>query len=190
MVKSIVIFFLILLFTPAFVAAHAQNDPADECAFFGHDILPQEALELLKEAKNSSCPQCVKANRKKANTLLNKSLRPGKIFCVEKDAPLLVYSRTPSLLFLEAGLVPEGYPKIAVQFHTEQRHWPGVEKEDFTDDALAALLQERAGGLCFVGKISLVACPYGDGDVFYFDSTAYCLVVHIRFLKTTPVSCP
>ncbi|MDI6797462.1 MAG: hypothetical protein QMD09_10975, partial [Desulfatibacillaceae bacterium] len=74
MAKSLGIFFLILLCVPAFFAAHAQNGPADECAFFGHGVFPQEALNLLAEALNSSCPQCVKANRKKANTLLDKSL--------------------------------------------------------------------------------------------------------------------
>jgi hypothetical protein len=190
MARSLGIFFVILLCTPAFFAAYAGNDPADQCAFLGHDILPQEALELLKEAKNSSCPQCVKANRKKANTLLDKSLRPGNIFCVEKAAPLVVDSQTPSLLFFKAGPVPEGYPKIAVQFHTEQRHWPGVEKGDFTDETIAALLQERAGDSCFAGRFALVACPYGDGDVFYYDSTAHCLVVHIRLLEVIPISCP
>ena len=185
-------FLLILMFVsaPAFTGANAEKHLEDNCPFLAHNALPQEALDLLAGAKESSCPECIKINRRKAISLLNQALRPGKIFCLRQDSPVLLDVRTPSLLVLKSGPVPDGYPKIALQFHTEKRHWPGVKQQDFTNPGTAALLEGQAGNYCFAGRFALVACPYGDGDAFYYDSTAHSLVLHIRFLELDPASCP
>ena len=180
--KKTPIIYVGLVLTMAFSAAAAE--PAASMEHL------DQALRLLHESYQETCPICAEQTKHKAFVLLNEALPPGTIIAADERC---VFIRAPekrsNAMLLSCDAWPDNGTRTAVilQFHTAADHLVGVSKLDYTDEKIADELNIASPGFRFRGSAVVIDYSYGDGPAYNYQVKSDQLVIHCRILSLQPL---
>lgn len=180
--KKPLIVYLGLYLTMAFSAAGAG--PAASMEHL------DQALRLLHESYQETCPICAEQTKHKAFALLSEALPPGTIIGSDERC---TFSRAPekssNALLLSCDALPENGTRTAVilRFHTAADHLVGVSKLDYTDEKTAEEFNMASPGSRFRGSVVMIDYSYGDGPAYNYQVKTDQLYIHCRILSLQPL---
>ena len=160
---------------------------AEPAAFMEH---VDQALQLLHESYQETCPICAEQTKHKAFVLLNEVLPPGTIIGSDERC---VFSRTPekssNAMLLSCDASPDNGTRTAVilRFHTAADHLVGVSKLDYTDEKTAKEFNFASPSSRFRGSVIVIDYSYGDGPTYNYHVKTDQLYVHCRVLALQPL---
>ncbi len=164
---------------------------AEDKIFLVDLVSNNEAIELLAKSIDESCDICVEQILKKAFSLLDRDLTPGKTIvtsaaCLfEKAVSTEVNELTASCYSGNTGPAP--YPILTFRFHTLAEKLAGVSAADLTENQKTSEYRANNGGL-FEGKIQIVEFRYGDGHTFHYFRKTHHLQVHCKLMDLNQVA--
>lgn len=168
------------------MATHAQDASFE---------IPWAAFKLLADSTVETCPLCVTQDRRKAFAILSKEFMVGRRITGDSACGFVKTKECGAneiMLACYKGRefyrdVPEKgkayFPLLKFKSHTDGDHLVGIQKEDYTDSSVAAMLAGATPDEDFEGEITIIPFAYGDGPAYKYNATENTLVVQCKIIR-------